>query len=81
MTTRPGDDAAGEITVRYWASARAAAGVETDFLNGEVALLGRLHGVPTPANARIQGLMADAAARRLAPGSMSPTELLAALRA
>ena len=32
MATRPGDDAAGEITVRYWASARAAAGVESDAL-------------------------------------------------
>ena len=36
METRPGRDAAGEtepITVRYWASARAAAGVETDALD------------------------------------------------
>jgi molybdopterin converting factor small subunit len=35
VETGPGDDAAGEtatITVRYWASARAAAGVETDAL-------------------------------------------------
>jgi molybdopterin synthase sulfur carrier subunit len=35
VETRPGDDAEDEtaaITVRYWASARAAAGVETDAL-------------------------------------------------
>jgi sulfur-carrier protein len=35
MTSRSGDDARDEtdtITVRYWASARAAAGVETDAL-------------------------------------------------
>jgi molybdopterin synthase sulfur carrier subunit len=35
MGTRPGDDAGDEtapITVRYWASARAAAGVESDAL-------------------------------------------------
>jgi molybdopterin synthase sulfur carrier subunit len=35
MEPRPGDDAGGEtgpITVRYWASARAAAGVEQDAL-------------------------------------------------
>lgn len=35
MESRPGDDAGDEtapITVRYWASARAAAGVETDDL-------------------------------------------------
>jgi molybdopterin converting factor small subunit len=36
METRPGQDAGAEtaapITVRYWASARAAAGVQTDAL-------------------------------------------------
>ena len=32
-----------------WQSlARAASAVETDYLNGEIVLLGRLHGVPTP---------------------------------
>lgn len=30
--------------------ARAAGSVETDFLNGEICYLGRLHGIPTPAN-------------------------------
>jgi 2-dehydropantoate 2-reductase len=63
-----------------WQSLTRGSGIETDFLNGEIALLGRLHGIPTPANARIQALMADAAERRLAPGSMSAVELLAALR-
>ena len=34
-----------------WQSiARGAGDVETEYLNGEIALLGRLHGVPTPAN-------------------------------
>jgi len=59
-----------------WQSLTRGSGVETDFLNGEIALLGRLYGVPTPANARIQALMAGAAARRQAPGSMSTAELL-----
>jgi 2-dehydropantoate 2-reductase len=54
-------------------------GIETDFLNGEIALLGRLHGVPTPANARIQALMARAAAAGARPGSMSAADLLAEL--
>jgi 2-dehydropantoate 2-reductase len=62
-----------------WQSLTRGSGVETDFLNGEIALLGRLHGVPTPANARIQTLMTDAARRGSAPGSMSAGELLAAL--
>jgi 2-dehydropantoate 2-reductase len=34
--------------------ARATPGTEVDFRAGEVVLLGRLHGVPTPANERIQ---------------------------
>ncbi len=55
-------------------------GIETDFLNGEIALLGRLHGVPTPANARIQALMARASAAGAPPGSMSAADLLAELR-
>ncbi|HEX4686748.1 MAG TPA: ketopantoate reductase C-terminal domain-containing protein, partial [Nocardioides sp.] len=59
-----------------WQSLTRGSGVETDFLNGEIALLGRLYGVPTPANARIQALVAGAAARRQAPGSMSTAELL-----
>jgi 2-dehydropantoate 2-reductase len=62
-----------------WQSLMRGSGIETDFLNGEIALLGRLHGVPTPANARIQALMADAARREVAPGSMPVAELLAAL--
>ena len=31
--------------------ARGTGSIETDWLNGEIVLLGRLHGVPTPANA------------------------------
>jgi 2-dehydropantoate 2-reductase len=33
---------------------RRTAGTEVDFRAGEVVLLGRLHGVPTPANERVQ---------------------------
>jgi 2-dehydropantoate 2-reductase len=62
-----------------WQSLARGSGVETDYLNGEIALLGRLHGVPTPANVRIQTLLAEAASRGTAPGSMSPDQLLAAL--
>lgn len=63
-----------------WQSLARGSGVETDYLNGEIALLGRLHGVPTPANARIQTLMAQAAARATGPGSMTASALLAELR-
>lgn len=35
---------------------RGAAEIETDYLNGEIVLLGKLHGLSTPANARVQTL-------------------------
>lgn len=35
---------------------RGTGDIETDFLNGEIVLLGRLHGVPTPVNAAVQAL-------------------------
>lgn len=63
-----------------WQSLARGSGIETDFLNGEIALLGRLHGVPTPANSRIQALTAQAAERGSAPGSMSGSDLLSALQ-
>jgi 2-dehydropantoate 2-reductase len=63
-----------------WQSLTRGSGVETDYLNGEIALLGRLYGIPTPANARIQALMADASARHSRPGTMTGARLLAELR-
>ena len=62
-----------------WQSLHRGSGVETDFLNGEIALLGRLYGVATPAQARIQALTAQAADAGVGPGTMSPTQLLADL--
>jgi 2-dehydropantoate 2-reductase len=50
--------------------------VEVDHLNGEVVLLGRLHGVPTPANALVQRLVNEAARERQPPGLRDETELL-----
>lgn len=63
-----------------WQSfARGTGSIETDHLNGEIALLGRLHGVPTPVNALVQRLANDAARRRTPPGSMTADEVLALL--
>lgn len=50
--------------------------VETDYLNGEIVLLGRQHGVPTPANALLQRLLAEAAARGEAPAQRTEAELV-----
>jgi 2-dehydropantoate 2-reductase len=80
LQLRPVGDAprAGGST---WQSLARGSGIETDFLNGEIALLGRLHGVDTPANARIQALMTHAATAGAGTGSMSAADLLAALSA
>lgn len=64
-----------------WQSlARGTGQIETDHLNGEIVLLGRLHEVPTPANALIQRLANQAAAERREPDSMTADEVLALLR-
>ena len=63
-----------------WQSLARGSGVETDYLNGEIALLGRLHGVPTPANARIQALMTEASTQGARPGAWTAAALLAELR-
>ena len=54
---------------------RGTGDIETDYLNGEIVLLGRLHGVPTPANAVVQAIGNRLAREKLAPGSMAVEEL------
>jgi 2-dehydropantoate 2-reductase len=53
--------------------------LETDYLNGEVVLQGRLHGVPTPVNERLCALAAEAARDRRPPASLSADEALAVI--
>jgi 2-dehydropantoate 2-reductase len=61
-----------------WQSlARGAGSIETDFLNGEIALLGALHGVPTLYNRMLQRVSATATRDGLAPGSFTVQELMA----
>jgi len=63
-----------------WQSlARAAGVIETDQLNGEVVLLGRLHGVPTPVNELLRRLAGAAARSGAPPGGHSEAEFLASL--
>ncbi len=50
---------------------RGSGSVEVDYLNGEIALLGELHDVPTPYNRAVQQLLAEASAEGAAPGSRS----------
>ncbi|EFC82829.1 ketopantoate reductase family protein [Parafrankia sp. EUN1f] len=66
-----------------WQSFARGVPSEADFLNGEIVLLGRLHGVPTPVNAALQRVLGEADARRLPPGTRTLREVteLAALPA
>jgi 2-dehydropantoate 2-reductase len=48
---------------------------EADFLNGEIVLLGKLHGVPTPYNRLLQKVANEMARTGKRPGSMSIEEL------
>lgn len=55
-----------------WQSiARGTGSIETDYLNGEIVLLGRLHGVPTPANLVLQQMGVRLAAEGGKVGSYS----------
>ena len=58
---------------------RGAGSVETDYLNGEIAMLGRLHGVATPANDYMQRLALRLARDNCPPGSVTRAELAEAL--
>lgn len=63
-----------------WQSLHRGLGtIETDHLNGEIVLLGRLHGVPTPANALLQHLANRMAAEARPPGSIPAAEVMARL--
>lgn len=62
-----------------WQSlARGTRRTEVDALNGEIVLLGRLHGVPTPANEVLQEVATRLAREGAAPGSVDVAELEAA---
>jgi 2-dehydropantoate 2-reductase len=66
--TRPGGST--------WQSlGRGVRTIETDYLNGEIVLLGRMHGIPTPANVLLQRLSRIAAHNGTAPGIMPIEEL------
>jgi 2-dehydropantoate 2-reductase len=56
---------------------RGTGSIEADYLNGEIVLLGRELGVPTPVNEVLQRLANQAARERRAPGRLTPGEVLA----
>jgi 2-dehydropantoate 2-reductase len=67
--TRPGGSS--------WQSVRRRVGdIETDYLNGEIVLLGRLHAIATPANELIQQLARECATGHRPPCSVSESDIL-----
>lgn len=54
---------------------RGLSTIEADFLNGEIVMLGRLHGIPTPCNALLQRIVNDMAYAGQKPGSIAVTDL------
>jgi 2-dehydropantoate 2-reductase len=73
-TSRPGGSS--------WQSlSRGTGTIEADFLNGEIVLMGRIHGVATPVNETLQQLANQAARARKPPGSTAPADILSAASA
>jgi 2-dehydropantoate 2-reductase len=63
-----------------WQSvARGAGSVETDYLNGEIVLVGRQIGVQTPVNELLQQLARETIRERHSPGWMPAADVLARL--
>lgn len=60
-----------------WQSMSTGRSLETDYLNGEISLLGALHGIRTPVNRMVQMVAVEAMQERREPGSYAPEELLA----
>jgi 2-dehydropantoate 2-reductase len=69
----PGDTFVGGST---WQSLmKGASSLETDFFNGEIIMLGRLHGVPTPTNEFLQHFAARMLRGELQAGSVTTDQL------
>ncbi|MBN7784516.1 ketopantoate reductase family protein [Ponticoccus gilvus] len=75
VTDVPGEPPLGGSTAQ--SLQRGTGSVETDFLNGEIVLLGRLHGIPTPANAAMLDLAARMLREDLRPGALTAADLRA----
>lgn len=60
---------------------RGTGDIETDYLNGEIALLAHRHGLSAPINTRLAELGRRAASAGRRPGELSPADLAATLGA
>lgn len=81
VSVQPVEGAAHKGSSSWQSLVRGTGSVESDYLNGEVVLLGRLHGVPTPANDLMRRLAAETAAERRPPNGVPAADVLAQLDA
>ncbi len=79
LRMRPIDGRRREGGSSWQSMVRGLGTIESDYLNGEIVLLGRLHGVLTPANDLLQRLAGRLAAEGRPPGSLTAEEVLAQL--
>jgi 2-dehydropantoate 2-reductase len=79
LQTKPYGAGTGRGSSTWQSLRRGTGSVETDYLNGEIAMLGRRYGVPTPVNELLQRLCSVHAHLGLPPGSLEPADLLAQL--
>lgn len=68
-TPIPGVDRIGSSTLQ--SLKRDAGSIETDYLNGEIVLLARSHGIAAPLNEALCRIARELVAGRLAPGSIT----------
>lgn len=59
-----------------WQSFVRGASSETDYLNGEIVLYGRIHGIATPYNAALQEILGGSALRQESPGTRTTGEVI-----
>lgn len=68
----------GEFTSSVWQGVqRGNRSVETDYVNGEIVLIGALHGVPTPWNRALQQAANHCVRNGIEPGSIGVAEFVA----
>jgi 2-dehydropantoate 2-reductase len=76
--TAPVEGAAMAGSSSWQSVARGTRSIESDYLNGEIALLARLHGVPAPINEFVRRLANDFVRDGRPPSSMPDADLRAA---
>lgn len=63
-----------------WQSLERGTGdIESDYLNGEICFLGRLHGIATPANEALRALANDAVRNGAKPGALTADDIYKAI--